>query len=144
MHGCKLTERFKAGLQSTFPFRIQCNSLALVALYITEFNAKRELPSIKMDMEKGEVVMEYSYFLKTSIEYDKKRLWFYIDALISPMFDAYQCLHRLAVGKVSKDSKDYYRALLEKSLAVIDGHEEDEQYINYGSSGLKGALEFKD
>lgn len=74
----------------------------------------------------------------------KKRLWFYIDALISPMFDAYQCLHRLAVGKVSKDSKDYYRALLEKSLAVIDGHEEDEQYINYGSSGLKGALEFKD
>ncbi len=130
--------------RSTFPFRIQCNSLALVALYITEFNAKRELPSIKMDMEKGEVVMEYSYFLKTSIEYDKKRLWFYIDALISPMFDAYQCLHRLAVGKVSKDSKDYYRALLEKSLAVIDGHEEDEQYINYGSSGLKGALEFKD
>ena len=62
---------------------------SLVALYITEFNAKRELPSIKMDMEKGEVVMEYSYFLKTSIEYDKKRLWFYIDALISPMFDAY-------------------------------------------------------
>lgn len=48
------------------------------------------------------------------------------------------------MGKVSKDSKDYYRALLEKSLAVIDGHEEDEQYINYGSSGLKGALEFKD
>lgn len=44
--------------------------------------------------------MEYSYFLKTSIEYDKKRLWFYIDALISPMFDAYQSLHRLAVGKV--------------------------------------------
>ena len=50
--------------RSTFPFRIQCNSLALVALYITEFNAKRELPSIKMDMEKGEVVMNIRIFLR--------------------------------------------------------------------------------
>ena len=77
-------------------------------------------------------------------KYDKKRLWFYIDALISPMFDAYQRQNRLAAEKVSNDSRDDYKPLLEKSLTVIDVHEEDEQYINYGLSGLKGALKYKD
>lgn len=50
--------------RSTFPFRIQCNSLALVALYITEFNAKRELPCIKWTWKKAKSSWNIRIFLR--------------------------------------------------------------------------------
>lgn len=52
--------------------------------------------------------------------------------------------YNYGVEKIRREIREIDRALLEKSLAVIDGHEEDEQYINYGSSGLRGELEYKD
>lgn len=63
-------------------------------------------------------------------------------SFIQPSLDTYVRLNRLAVGKVSKTKKEYYKALLEKSLAVLNG-EEDEENIIYGDGWVKDFFDRK-
>lgn len=120
-----------------FPFRVQCNSLALVTLYMAQFNENKAFSLMNLDMDDGEVTMEYSSLIGKADEYNSRYFWIYMTSLIKPSLDAYTRLQRLAVGKVSKDNKKLYKILLEKSLAVINGEEEDEDDIIFGSEDLK-------
>lgn len=119
-----------------FPFRIQCNSSALVTLYIAQYNEDKALSRMHLDFDDGEVTMEYSYFPGKAENFDAEHFWIYMMSLVYPSQVAYTRLNRLAIGKVSKDVKELYKSLLEKSLAIINGEEEDENDIIYGCEDL--------
>lgn len=65
-----------------------------------------------------------------------------MEQTIKRRMQKYVRLNRLAVGKVSKTKKEYYKALLEKSLAVLNG-EEDEENIIYGDGWVKDFFDRK-
>lgn len=50
-----------------FPFRVQCNTLALVCLYMAQFNENKAFSLMNLDLDDGEATMEYSYLLGLSL-----------------------------------------------------------------------------
>ena len=114
-----------------FPFRVQCNTLALVCLYMAQFN------DMNLDLDDGEATMEYSYLLGKADEFNKEYFWIYLMSLVQPAQEAYTRLNHLAVGKVSKEVKNLYKTLLEQSLAVINGEDEEEDTVIYGCEDLQ-------
>lgn len=119
-----------------FPFRVQCNTLALVCLYMAQFNENKAFSLLNLDLDDGEATMEYSYLLGKAEEFNKEHFWIYLISLIHPAQKAYTRLNHLAVGKVSKDVRDLYRTLLEQSLAVLNGEDEEEDAVIYGCEDL--------
>ncbi len=124
-----------------FPFRVQCNTLALVSLYMAQFNAQfnenKAFSLMNLDLDDGEATMEYSYLLGKAEEFNKEHFWIYLMSLVHPAQEAYTRLNHLAVGKVSKDVKSLYKTLLEQSLAVINGEDEEEESVIYGCEDLQ-------
>lgn len=120
-----------------FPFRVQCNTLALVCLYMAQFNENKAFSLLNLDLDDGEATMEYSYLLGKAEEFNKEHFWIYLISLIHPAQKAYTRLNHLAVGKVSKDVRDLYRTLLEQSLAVLNGEDEEEESAIYGCEDLQ-------
>ena len=120
-----------------FPFRVQCNTLALVSLYMAQFNENKAFSLMNLDLDDGEATMEYSYLLGKAEEFNKEHFWIYLMSLVHPAQEAYTRLNHLAVGKVSKDVKSLYKTLLEQSLAVINGEDEEEESVIYGCEDLQ-------
>ncbi len=135
-------ENEKIIVHSVFPFRVQANSLALVCLHMAEFNRNRAFSTMQLDMDSGEISMNYTYLINKADNYNAEHFWTYMLSFIQPSLDTYVRLNRLAVGKVSKTKKEYYKALLEKSLAVLNG-EEDEENIIYGDGWGKDFFDRK-
>lgn len=121
----------------SFPFRVQCNTLALVCLYIAQFNENKAFSLLNLDLDDGEATMEYSYLLGKAEEFNKEHFWIYLMSLVHPAQEAYTRLNHLAVGKVSKDVRDLYKTLLEQSLAVLNGEDEEEDAVIYGCEDLQ-------
>lgn len=121
----------------SFPFRVQCNTLALVSLYMAQFNENKAFSLMNLDLDDGEATMEYSYLLGKAEEFNKEHFWIYLMSLVHPAQEAYTRLSHLAVGKVSKDVKNLYMTLLEQSLAVINGEDEEEESVIYGCEDLQ-------
>lgn len=119
----------------SFPFRVQCNTLALVCLYMAQFNENKAFSLMNLDLDDGEATMEYSYLLGKAEEFNKEHFWIYLMSLVHPAQEAYTRLNHLAVGRVSKDVKKLYKTLLEQALAVINGEEEDS--VIYGCEDLQ-------
>lgn len=113
-----------------FPFRVQSNSVAIVALYMAQFNVNKAFSEMNMDLDDGEVTIKYSYLLGNSENFDEDYFWTYMIVLIYSAKETYTILNRLAVGKVSIEIKTLYKTLLEQSLAVIN-EEEDDEVIKY-------------
>lgn len=120
-----------------FPFRVQCNTLALVSLYMAQFNENKAFSLMNLDLDDGEATMEYSYLLGKAEEFNKEHFWIYLMSLVHPAQEAYTRLNHLAVGKVSKNLKSLYKTLLEQSLAVINGEDEEEDTVIYGCEDLQ-------
>lgn len=120
-----------------FPFRVQCNTLALVSLYMAQFNENKAFSLMNLDLDDGEAIMEYSYLLGKAEEFNKEHFWIYLMSLVHPAQEAYTRLNHLAVGKVSKNLKSLYKTLLEQSLAVINGEDEEEDTVIYGCEDLQ-------
>ena len=135
-------ENEKIIVHSVFAFRVQANSLALVCLHMAEFNRNRAFSTMQLDMDSGEISMNYTYLINKADNYNAEHFWTYMLSFIQPSLDTYVRLNRLAVGKVSKTKKEYYKALLEKSLAVLNG-EEDEENIIYGDGWVKDFFDRK-
>ena len=120
-----------------FPFRVQCNTLALVSLYMAQFNENKAFSLMNLDLDDGEATMEYSYLFGKAEEFNKEHFWIYLMSLVHPAQEAYTRLNHLAVGKVSKNLKSLYKTLLEQSLAVINGEDEEEDTVIYGCEDLQ-------
>lgn len=131
-----LLQNEKVVLRLVFPYRVQCNSLALVALYVAEFNQDKAFSLVNLNMSTGELSMEYAYYLSKAEKFDAESFETYMNALLLLSNDIYTKLSHLAVGKVSKEIREYYKTLLEMSLTVLNG-EEDENSIVYGSEILR-------
>ncbi|MCR5236961.1 MAG: hypothetical protein K6E34_07135 [Lachnospiraceae bacterium] len=131
----------KVIMTSSFPFRIQSSCLALITLYMVRFNADKAFARMNLNMEEGEILLEYSYLLSESKDFDEEYFWTYVCSFIKPSLDAYSGLQRMAIGMVSEDRKRLYKPLLERSLAVLNGDEEDERTIEYGFS-CKGGNDY--
>ena len=123
---------FKAQL----PIRVQCNSLAIISLFIADFNKDKAFSLLNLDPEDGELTMEYTYLLHKADDYNEKEFWIYMMSIVKSLQDVYTTLCHLALGKISDEKKSYYKALLEKSLAVINGDEEDEEDIIFGTEDM--------
>lgn len=121
----------------SFPFRVQCNTLTLVSLYMAQFNENKAFSLMNLDLDDGEATMEYSYLLGKAEEFNKEHFWIYLMSLVHPAQEAYTRLNHLAVGKVPKDVKNLYKTLLEQSLAVINGEDEEEESVIYGCENLQ-------
>lgn len=121
----------------SFPFRVQCNTLTLVSLYMAQFNENKAFSLMNLDLDDGETTMEYSYLLGKAEEFNKEYFWIYLMSLVYPAQEAYTRLNHLAVGKVPKDVKNLYKTLLEQSLAVINGEDEEEESVIYGCEDLQ-------
>lgn len=126
----------KVMLKATLPIRVQCNSIAIVSIYIDEFNRGKAFAKLNLNSDTGELSMEYTYLLSKASDYNEKDFLIYLQSIIKPFQDAYTKLCHLAVGKVSADKKSYYKSLLEKSLAVMDDEEENEEEIIFGSEDM--------
>lgn len=123
---------FKAPL----PIRVQCNSLAIISMFIADFNKDKAFSHLNLDPEDGELTMEYTYLLHKADDYSEKEFWIYMMSIVKSLQDIYTTLCHLALGKISDEKKSYYKTLLEKSLAVINGEEEDEENIIFGTEGM--------
>lgn len=131
-----LFQNEKVVLRLVFPYRVQCNSLALVALYVAEFNQDKAFTLVNLNMSTGELSMEYAYYLSKAEKFDAESFEIYMNALLLLSNDIYTKLSHLAVGKVSKEIREYYKTLLEMSLTVLN-EKEDENRIVYGSETLR-------
>ena len=129
----------KVILRATLPIRVQCNSIAIVSMYIDEFNRDKAFGKLNLNSDNGELSMEYTYLLSKASDYNEKDFLIYLGSIIKPFQDVYTKLCHLAVGKVSDDKKSYYKSLLEKSLAVINDDEENEEEIIFGSEDMDAA-----
>lgn len=118
-----------------FPFRIQCSSLALVSLYMAQFNKEKSFSVLNLDMEDGELSMEYTYLLSAAEEFNQKQFWIYMTLLIFAANEVYVNMQYLSVGKVTKSTREYYMLLLEKSLGEINGDAEDAIFGGSEKSG---------
>jgi len=123
---------FKAPL----PIRVQCNSLAIISLFIADFNKDKAFSLLNLDPEDGELTMEYTYLLHKADDYSEKEFWIYMMSIVKSLQDVYTTLCHLALGKILDEKKSYYKSLLEKSLAVINGDEEDEEDIIFGTEDM--------
>lgn len=126
----------KIVIRATLPIRVQCNSIAIVSMYVDEFNRDKAFAKLNLNSDNGELSMEYTYLLSKASDYNEKDFLIYLGSIIKPFQDVYTKLCHLAVGKVSADKKSYYKSLLEKSLAVINGDEEEEEDIIFGTEDM--------
>lgn len=132
----------KINLEIIFPFRVQCNSVAIVSLFITQFNLGKAFTHLNLDINDGELTMGYTYMLDNATEFNENYFEIYMDSLIVCTLEIYSKLHQLAVGKVSRDVWEYWEALLKRSLAVND-EDEFADDVEYGSMKLKNEILLK-
>lgn len=119
-----------------FPFKIQYNLLVLVVLYMAQFYKEKAFSCMHLDLDNCEVTTEYSYLFGKADDFDAEHFRIYMMSLVYLSQEIYTGLNHLAVGKVSKDIKEFYKSLLEKSLPIINGEKEDENDILYGCEDL--------
>ena len=127
----------KVIMQVNFPFRVQCSSIPIVALYIAEFNKNKAFSLINLDPDDGELSISYSTLCKDIHCYNHTEMWIYIFALLKAGRDTYTRLNRLSVGVVPKKMRDWYLPLYENSVKVLKGEEEEEENIEYGVEKFK-------
>lgn len=77
-----LFQNEKVVLRLVFPYRVQCNSLALVALYVAEFNQDKAFTLVNLNMSTGELSMEYAYYLSKAEKFDAESFEIYMNALL--------------------------------------------------------------
>ena len=122
-----------------FPFRVQSNAIPFVTIYMAEFNSDTVFSHMSLDMDNGELTMEYSYLLEDPTRFNKKEFWIYTMSLILPSLEVYTKMAHLSMGMVSGKDRRLYTILLEKALETIKG-EYDVDDVSYGVENLKAEL----
>lgn len=127
-----------------FPFRVQCTALALVALYIAEFNEGRESGHINLNIGNGKITMENSYTFYEPEHYDMEKFWVYIKTLSLEPLEIYNKLHWFSVGQVkAQDERRFYAYLLRRAWMLVEDKDSYEDGIIYGTDDLIHKAEFE-
>ena len=123
----------------SFPFRVQSNAIPFVTMYMAEFNSDKAFPHMCLDLDDGELTMEYSFILEDPNRFDKKEFWIYMMSLIRPSLEVYTKMSHLSLGMVSGKGRTLYKILLEKALETLKGEYDDED-VSYGIEDLSTEL----
>lgn len=128
-----ILNEYRLELKLIFPFAAQSAALAVIALFMMNFNKDKAFASMHLNPDNGEMSMKYSYFISKTAGLDEDDFWLYMTSIIMPAIEKeYVILHCMSTGKVPDEYREYYRTLLEKSLAVINDENEPIDEIEYG------------
>lgn len=127
-------------IKSILPFPVECGALALVSLYINELNAEDGIAKANIYLEKGEICFESSYPSNGVDDFEEKFFFDVLEEVIFISLHVYVELNRISTGKVVGIQKDYYKKLLEMSLATLNGAEIENIRVTYGSKEIKDRL----
>lgn len=127
-------------IKSILPFPVECGALALVSLYINELNAEDGIAKANINLEKGEICFESSYPSNGVDDFEEKFFFDVLEEVIFISLHVYVELNRISTGKVVGIQKDYYKKLLEMSLATLNGAEIENIRVTYGSKEIKDRL----
>lgn len=127
----------KVIIKLSFPFRVQANAIAIMGMYMTEFNSSGTAFSpLSMDFDNGELYMDYSYVLEKPEDFDEESFWVYMTSHIKFALEIYIRVAHLSVGMVPKKDRKIYKKLLEMALETVNGDFEDDS-VGYGTESLK-------
>lgn len=128
-----ILNEYRLELKLIFPFAAQRASLAMIALFMINFNKDKAFACMHLNLNNGEMSMKYSYFISKTAGLDVDDFWVYMTSIIMPAIEKeYVILQCISTGRVPDEYREYYRTLLEKSLAVINGEGEPIDEIEYG------------
>lgn len=117
-----------------FPFAVLSNAIAMVALYMADFNEKKSLAHMTMDTNEGSIMMEHMILLKDPALYEEDDFWRIVVSHVRPAMEIYHKLSYMALGIVKNEERFLYRELLKQALDTLEG-EFDPNIVEYGSSG---------
>ena len=127
----------KVILKLTFPFKVRTNAIALMGIYMTEFNsAGTAFSPLSVEFDKGKVYMDYAYMLEEPDQFDEKNFWIYMTSHIKFALEIYIRLENICVGLIPKKDRRLYKKLLEMALETVNGDFDDEN-VSYGIKSLK-------
>lgn len=122
----------KVIIKLSFPFRVQANAIALMGIYMTEFNSSGTAFSpLSTDFDNGELYMDYSYVLEKPEDFDKECFWVYMTSHIKFALENYTKVAHLSVGMVPRKDRKLYKKLLEIALETVNGDFDDDN-TSYG------------
>lgn len=128
-----ILNEYRLELKLIFPFVAQSAALAVIALFMMNFNKDKAFASMHLNPDNGEMSMKYSYLISKTAGLDEDDFWLYMTSIIMPAIEKeYVILHCISTGRVPDEYREYYRTLLEKSLAVINDENEPIDEIEYG------------
>jgi len=128
-----ILNEYRLELKLIFPFAAQRASLAMIALFMINFNKDKAFACMHLNPDNGEMSMKYSYFISKTAGLDVDDFWVYMTSIIMPAIEKeYVILHCMSTGRVPDEYREYYKNLLEKSLTVINGENEPADEIEYG------------
>ena len=128
-----ILNEYRLELKLIFPFAAQRASLAMIALFMINFNKDKAFACMHLNPDNGEMSMKYSYFISKTAGLDVDDFWVYMTSIIMPAIEKeYVILHCMSTGRVPDEYREYYKNLLEKSLTVINGENEPVDEIGYG------------
>lgn len=128
-----ILNEYKLELKLIFPFAAQSATLAVIALFMMNFSEGKPFACMHLNLNNGEMSMKYSYLISKTTGFDEDDFWVYMTSIIMPAIEKeYVILHCMSTGRVPDEYREYYRTLLEKSLAVINGENESLDDIEYG------------
>jgi len=128
-----ILNEYRLELKLIFPFAAQRASLAMIALFMINFNKDKAFACMHLNPDNGEMSMKYSYFISKTAGLDVDDFWVYMTSIIMPAIEKeYVILHCMSTGRVPDEYREYYKNLLEKSLTVINGENEPVDEIEYG------------
>lgn len=133
-----ILQRGKIIIKLGFPFRVQANAIAIMGIYISEFNSGSgtAFSPLTVDFDDGELYMDYSYMLEDPNRFDEKSFWVYMTSHINFALQIYTKVARISVGLLPRKDKKLYKELLKMALETIDGNFDDDKII-YGTESLK-------
>lgn len=128
-----ILNEYRLELKLIFPFAAQRASLAMIALFMINFNKDKAFACMHLNPDNGEMSMKYSYFISKTAGLDVDDFWVYMTSIIMPAIEKeYVILHCMSTGRVPDEYREYYKNLLEKSLTVINGENKPVDEIEYG------------
>lgn len=128
-----ILNEYRLELKLIFPFAAQRASLAMIALFMINFNKDKAFACMHLNPDNGEMSMKYSYFISKTAGLDVDDFWVYMTSIIMPAIEKeYVILHCMSTGRVPDEYREYYKNLLEKPLTVINGENEPVDEIEYG------------
>lgn len=128
-----ILNEYRLELKLIFPFAAQRASLAMIALFMINFNKDKAFACMHLNLNNGEMSMKYSYFISKTAGLDVDDFWVYMTSIIMPAIEKeYVILQCISTGRVPDEYREYYKNLLEKSLTVINGENEPVDEIEYG------------